>query len=199
MDFAGNALLTFDEIYIERTGRPNPYAEKRDLKTLYAPKAERVLRMLLNSPRTAWQVQRLSAEAQVSLGMASNVKKLLDQREWLRTENNGFVLTSPDDLLTEWAQNVRPDQSLSQSYYSLNPTADNEQDMAQICCECGIAYALTGLSGAARYASYVRYQKMTMYVDGDSAALAASLGWKPVTGGANCSVLTPYDPGLFTL
>jgi hypothetical protein len=199
VDFAGNALLSFDQVYIERVGHPNPYAEKRDLKTIYAPKAERVLRVLLNAPRFVWQVQRLAAAAQVSLGLASNVKKLLDQREWLQKEpdGTGFALSEPDALLTEWATNVQPNRSRSEAFYSLKPTADNEYDLAQACREHGICYALTGLSGAARYAPYVRYQRATAYVDGDIAALTARLNWKPVASGPNVTLLTPYDAGVF--
>jgi len=59
--------MTFGQVYIEQTGMPNPFAEKRDLRSLYSPKAARVLRVLLTDPRKAWRVQPLAKEAAVSL------------------------------------------------------------------------------------------------------------------------------------
>jgi hypothetical protein len=58
-------------------------------------------------------------------------------------------------------------------------------------------YALTAFSAAARLAPAVRYQRAVAYADGDPDSLADSLGWKPVTSGANVSLLTPYDEGVF--
>ncbi|MCX6378897.1 MAG: type IV toxin-antitoxin system AbiEi family antitoxin [Armatimonadetes bacterium] len=199
LDFAGNVLLTFDHVYIERTGKLNPFAVKRDLQTLYAPRAERVLRTLLNSPRTEWQVQRLAKEAKVSLGLASNVKKLLDQREWLRkaTSGSGFTLVAPEELLQEWVENWRPKRNQIQAFYSLKSVSDNEYGLGQVCRQQGASCALTGLSGAARYAPYVRYQKMSAYVVGDVRGIVAHLGWKPVSSGANIHLITPYDEGVF--
>ncbi len=44
LDLAGNCLLSFETIYIRQTGAPNPKVQKRDLRSLYSPKAERILR-----------------------------------------------------------------------------------------------------------------------------------------------------------
>jgi hypothetical protein len=56
---------------------------------------------------------------------------------------------------------------------------------------------LTAFSGAARLAPAVRYQRAVVYVEADMNALTVSLGWKPVTSGANVSLLVPYDEGVF--
>ena len=34
LDLAGNCRLTFGQVYIEQEGKPNPFAEKRDLRSL---------------------------------------------------------------------------------------------------------------------------------------------------------------------
>ena len=81
VDLAGNCRLTFGQVYIRRDGNPNPFARKRDLRTLYSPKAARVLRVLLADPNRFWKVQDLATEASVSLGEVSNVKKLLTDRD----------------------------------------------------------------------------------------------------------------------
>jgi len=89
LDLSGNCYLCFDTVYIEQEGRPNVYREKRDLRSLYSPKAERVIRVLLNNFGRDWKVADLAEEAQVSLGQISNVKKLLMDRE------TGFWISIP--------------------------------------------------------------------------------------------------------
>ena len=51
VDLAGNCRLSFGQVYIEQRGNENPYSERRELRSLYSPKAERILRVLLTSPR----------------------------------------------------------------------------------------------------------------------------------------------------
>ncbi|HOD98378.1 MAG TPA: hypothetical protein PLT63_06340, partial [Syntrophales bacterium] len=80
LDLAGNCRLAFGQVYIEQQGNPNPFAEKRDLRSLYSPKAARVLRVLLTDPKRPWRTQALAEEADVSLGQVANVKSLLEAR-----------------------------------------------------------------------------------------------------------------------
>jgi hypothetical protein len=49
-DLAGNCRLSFDQVFISKEGKTNPFNRKRDLRSLYSPKAERVLRVLLSAP-----------------------------------------------------------------------------------------------------------------------------------------------------
>jgi hypothetical protein len=199
VDMAGNCRLAFDQVYIEREGRPNLFAEKRDLRSLYSPKAERVLRVLLTHPGRRWRVQSLAVEAEVSLGQSSNVKSLLADREWLRTEPEGVVLSDPGALLAEWAENYRYRRNTVRDFYSLKSVPEIESDLADVCARAEIRYALTGLSGAARLAPFVRYPRVTAYVATEEylARLAQRLGLKTVASGANVSLLLPYDEGVF--
>src|SRR5438876_582769 len=63
LDLAGNCLLSFGQVYIRQEGKPNPFARKRDLRSLYSPKAERVLRLLLSHPGRRWRVEALAVVA----------------------------------------------------------------------------------------------------------------------------------------
>ena len=44
VDLAGNARLAFDHVFIETRSPKNPFIEKRELRSLFAPRATRVLR-----------------------------------------------------------------------------------------------------------------------------------------------------------
>lgn len=197
LDLAGNCLLSFETIYIRQSGAPNPKIQKRDLRSLYSPKAERILRALLNEPRRAWKLAELSQAAEVSLGQVANVKKLLQDREWANAPANGIQLSNPDALLGEWTQAYRLQRSAVQEYYVMAEIPEIEAQLAETCQQLGIRYALTGFSSAARIAPMVRYQKVSSYVQGDISILIETMGWKAVSSGANVSLLLPYDNGVF--
>ena len=96
---------------------------------------------------------------------------------------DGLVLKDPETLLTEWSENAGYRKNAPRNCYTLKSIAEIEADLAKACAGEGIQYALTGFSGAARYAPSVRYQRAMAYVSRDveriaekrGAALAASL------------------------
>lgn len=197
IDFAGNCKLSFGTVYIEQKGNPNVFAEKRDLRSLYSPKAERVLRVLLSRPRETWKVKDLANEADVSLGLVSNVKKLLDAREWLNYTPDGLSLGEPMKLLGEWSENYDFRKNEVRDFYSMKSASEIEADIADTCERNDLRYALTAFSGAARLAPSVRYQRAMVYVEESLEDKIADLGLKPVSSGANISLLYPYDEGVF--
>lgn len=196
LDFAGNCFLSFGQVYIEQTGNPNPFRTRRDLVSLFSPKASRILRVLLNNPGKVWKTQSLADEARVSLGQVANVKKLLLDREWI-TRQDGFMLTEPWKLLEEWTKVYTYRKNEVRNYYSLKSIPEIESDLSAVCKEKGIEYALTGFSGAARFAPAVRYTRAMAYVYNTSEDVALLLNLKEVESGANVLLLGPYDEGVF--
>ena len=197
IDFAGNCRLTFGGVYIEQRGNPNPLSEKRDLRSLYSPKAARILRVILNNPRKNWKMQDLAREAEVSLGQAANVKKLLDSRELIEKAEEGFTLREPFSLLSEWSQNYVFRKNRTRDFYSLKSIPDIEAEIAEVCERNKITYALTGFSGAARFTSAVRYQRAMAFVDAEEDQLLKLFEFKEVSSGANVTLLMPYDAGVY--
>lgn len=194
LDFAGNCYLSFDKVYIEQSGKPNPFRSRRDLVSLYSPKSSRVLRVLLNNPGRTWKTQDLANEAQVSLGQVANVKKLLLDREWI-TKQDGFSLREPWPLLNEWADVYTYRKNEVRNFYSLKSIPEIETDLAKVCQENKLEYALTGFSGAARFAPAVRYNRAMAYAF--SERVPSLLNLKEVESGANVMLLFPYDEGVF--
>lgn len=194
LDFAGNCYLSFGQVYIEQSGKPNPFRTRRDLVSLFSPKSSRVLRVLLSNPGRVWKTQELASEARVSLGQVSNVKKLLLDREWI-TKQDGFSLTEPWTLLDEWAKAYTYKKNEVRNYYSLQSIPDIESDLAKVCRENNLEYALTGFSGAARFAPAVRYTRAMAYVY--AIRVPSLLNLKEVESGANIMLLYPHDEGVF--
>lgn len=197
LDFSGNCFLSFDKVFIHKKDYPNQFKEKRNLKFLYAPKAERVLRVLLCNPGKEWKIKELAAESEVSLGQASNVKRALFDRELVSGKRGGFRLTDPVALLSAWAENYNYRKNEVREFYSLKSISDIENTMAGYCNQRKINYALTGFSGAARIAPAVRYKKAMIHAAdlGEDDFLKLSL--KKVKSGGNLLLFTPYDDGIF--
>jgi hypothetical protein len=197
LDLAGNCHLVFDTVYISREGAKNPFVQKRDLRSLYSPRASRILRVLLNTPSRAWKTHPLAEAAQVSIGQVANVKKLLKDREWTTESAAGFRLTHPAELLQEWSQNYSFRKNEVRDFYCMAPLPAVETALAQNCAQLNISCALTGLAGAARYQPGIRYQRTMCFVSHIPPALLEAVELKAVTSGANVTLLSPYDDGVF--
>jgi hypothetical protein len=197
LDLSGNCLLSFENVYIEKTDYPNQFKKKRDLKSLYAPKAERILRVLLCNPGKKWKIKELAVESAVSLGQASNVKRILYDRELISGKRGGFRLQDPITILREWAENYDYRKNKVQEFYSLKRVTDLENALAAYCNSRKIKYALTGFSGAARIDPAVRYKKAMVYADGIDEDAISAISLKRVKSGGNLLLFTPYDDGVF--
>jgi hypothetical protein len=197
IDLSGNCRVSFNLVYIENRGNPNISAQKRDLRSLYSPKAERILRVLLNNPIKPWKIQNLANEAKVSLGSTANVKKLLMDREWISIDDDGFEIREAEKLLQEWSENYSFQKNNVSNYYSMDDLNEIERKFAKTCKKRKIKYAFTGFSGAARMLLAGRYTKPMIYINKNELnTLIPDLEFKEVDSGANIMILNPYDEGV---
>jgi hypothetical protein len=150
----------------------------------------------MNNPGRTWKIQDLANEAKVSLGQIANVKKLLLDREWI-TQQNGFSLIEPWKLLEGWTEVYTYRKNQVRNFYSLKSIPEIEAEIARVCSAQEIEYALTGFSGAARFAPAVRYNRAMAYVSNMPEDVLAMLNLKEVESGANVMLLGPYDEGVF--
>lgn len=197
VDLAGNCYLSFSSIFVKKEGNPNPYTQDRELRSLFYPKSERILRVLLTTGPKEWLTADLAEVAGVSLGQVSNVKNYLANQGWLEAETIGFRLIKPLDLLDAWGKNYSYRQNEVIEYYSLKSVSEVEVQLTNTCSEMGVRYALTGFSGGSRYVPTVRYQRAMAYVENDIDRVASTLSLKPVKSGPNLILLNPYDEGVF--
>ena len=197
LDLAGNCGLSFEQVFIRREGIRNPFTERRDLRSLYAAKSARVLRVLLMRHFEWWKTQPLANEAAVSLGQVANVKKLLRDREWIVEDTEGFKLSNPQGLLKEWSENYTCRKNIVRDFYSLKGLGEVEDAVAKSCAELNINYAFTGFSAARRIAPAVRGQRAMAYLSAIPEPLLEKTGLKEVTSGANASLMLPYDEGVY--
>lgn len=194
LDLSGNCRFAFDSIFIEREVLENKKVEKRPLRSLFSPKSSRVVRIMLEDPSRAWQVQDLSATAQISIGLASKVKQKLLDLDLAMAAPGGLKLKEPEDVLHEWSREYSYKDNETLGCYAPGGMHELESQLQNYCQLQNISYALTLFSASNRIAPFVRGISMSSaFVDATLDQVAKDLGWKPVPSGANFLLLKPLD------
>ena len=197
IDFAGNAYLSFEKFFIDRSGISNPFTSNRTIKSIFSPKSSRVLRVLLNNPAKKWFVEDMSKEAGISIGLVSKVKKTLLMQEWIKEENKKFYLITPEDILKKWVNGYSYKKNIIFSFYSGLSVDQFETEIKKECLENKWQYGLGLFSGARKLIPFVRFLRFFVYIDGDINKVVNALKLKKVESGANVTLLQPYDQGVF--
>src|SRR5215470_9864216 len=118
VDLSGNCSITFGNVLIEKEGKRNVRPSTRPLRSLFAPRATRVVRVLLTEPGRSWRLEELARAASVSLGHAHNVVKRLEDLVWVeRTDTQRMQLTKPADLLEGWCESYTYRDNEIASYF----------------------------------------------------------------------------------
>lgn len=200
-DLAGNARLSFDQVFIELQAADNPFRTRRHLRSLFTAKAGRVLRVLLTPPLRAWKVTELQAAAGVSLGQVSNVRKLLLDREWAVASDAGLRLSKPEKLARAWQSSYEPRPQHRETAYTLFHGAALDDAMRAALAEAGKGEhaVLASYSAARWYAPYARQATQFFYADKQGAEiLQRHLQLQPMSRGENVVVLEPREDDVFS-
>src|SRR5213594_3592950 len=200
VDLSGNCYLAFENVLIEKEGKRNVRPSTRPLRSLFAPRATRVVRVLLAEPQRAWRLEELAKAAQVSLGHSHNVMSRLEDLRWVERDREQRIhLGKPFDLLQAWCESYTYRANEIASYFV--PERANRRlmaDVARAATAEGRRYAFTLSAGLSLVAPQPRLAALHCYLEGDPAPVAAALGLRPAaeTDGA-LHLLSPYDPGVF--
>jgi hypothetical protein len=199
LDLSGNCYVSFDNVLIEKEGKPNLRPSTRPLKSLFAPRASRVIRVFLVDPQRVWRLEELAKTAEVSLGHAHNVVKRLEELSWVqRGEQQRIELTRAGDLLDAWVDSYSYRLNPMGAYFSPERiTRKLVGDVARVAHAESRRYAFTLHSGAALVAPNVRLPAIHCYVEGDPEPIARALGLRAGEGEGNVYLMTPYDRGVF--
>lgn len=200
LDHQGNARLVFDGVFIERVAAGQPVAARRELKSLFSPKAAQVLRLLLRDPWRPWRVTELAEKAEVSLGQVSNVRRGLLDREWATVTDEGLTLKDPDAMLDAWSAAYAGLGGKKQTYYTTLNGKGLEDAFLELFSDQrdrpGVL--LASFTAAKWLAPYGR--TATHNLLSQPAALEylhQTLALQPAVNGANVVVTLPAHDGVF--
>ena len=201
VDLSGNCHLAFGNIIIEKAGKRNVRPSTRPLRSLFAPRATRVVRVLLADPRHVWRLEALAKAAAVSLGHSHNVVKRLEDLAWVeRDDNQRIRLGKPADLLDAWCDSYTyRENEITAFTVPERVTRKLLGDVARAATAAGLTYAFTLTAGLSLVAPQLRLAAVHCYLQGDPAPLVKALGLRPTAeADGTLHVLTPYDPGVFS-
>lgn len=200
LDLSGNCYIALENVLIEKEGKRNVRPSTRPLRSLFAPRATRVARVLLTDPARAWRLEELARAAGVSLGHSHNVVKRLEELAWVeRDEHQRIHLTKPADLLENWGESYTyRDNEISSFFGPERVSRKFMTDVARAAQAAGRRYAFTLHAGVSLVvASHPRIPAVHCYLEGDPAPVAAALGLRPATEAeGTLHLLAPYDPGV---
>jgi hypothetical protein len=200
VDLSGNCYLAFENVLIEKEGKRNVRPSTRPLRSLFAPRATRVVRVLLVEPNRAWRLEELGRAAEVSLGHSHNVIKRLEEVAWVeRDDSQRFRLSKPADLLEAWCESYTYRANERASYLAPERvTRKFMGEVARVAGAQGRRYAFTLNAGAALLAPSPRLPAVHCYLEGDPAPAAQALGLRPAAEADGVlHFLAPYDLGVF--
>ena len=200
LDFEGNAYIAFGPIFIERSGSGAPVSERREFKSLFAPKSSQVLRVLLRDPERTWRVADLAEESGVSLGHISNVRSALLEREWARVMPEGFRVTAANEVLDAWKSAYRPLAGKQLRFYTTLHGSGFDEAVRKVFQDLGPEerLLLASFSAAQWIAPYGRTGTQYFYADeGAIELLEGSLRLTSSQKGENVRLTVPKDDGLF--
>lgn len=204
MDLAGNARIVFPRFHLEISKADrDPFATKREQRSLFFPKSARLLKLLLHSPQKSWRVAELVAEAGVSAGQVSNVRKALIEREWARAEvGGGFRLTEPEQLLDAWRDDGTQSPQVLMRGYTLKHGRALDTAIEDAFAEATAQNArllLASHSVARRVAPFARVSGEFFYADagGGFSLLKRHLQLASTDKGENVTIYGAADDGLW--
>jgi hypothetical protein len=200
IDLSGNCSLAFGNVLIEKEGKRNVRPSTRPLRSLFAPRATRVVRVLLIDPTRAWRLEELAKAAAVSLGHAHNVITRLVDLAWIeRDDRQRIRLMKPADLLESWCESYTyRDHDIASYVVPEKPTRRFMAEVARVATAGARTYAFTLHAGLSLVAPHLRLPAVHCYLEGDPAPIVTALGLRGATESEGAlHLLTPYDPGVF--
>jgi len=201
-DLSGNARISFGPVFIEREAADNLFKEVRETRSLFAPKATRILRVMLRDAGSnyapAWRVIDLADKAKVSLGQVSNISKALVDAGFAKKDDEGITLTEPGKLFNAWIKAYKLPEGETYSFYTTlhgNRLTQGLMDALSNTPTKGRA-VLSSFSAASWLAPYMRTGSTNLYADrGGLDRLKSALQLSPAVRGDNVSVKILADDG----
>lgn len=197
LDLAGNCHICLDGILIRIKGNPNPFREKRGLKSLASPGAARIIHVLLNHPGRSWKTAELAETAGVSTGLVSGVARRLRDREWIEPGKKGIRMARPRELLEHWIAGYRGAGESLHRFYAPMDRVRIENTLARRCAEKEVQCAFSGLSAAVHLASGTDYRVVQACAASDAGLPGKTDGFEPGREKANVWIATGADKGVF--
>lgn len=193
VDLSGNMYLSIGTVYISEKGNPNKFPKKKSSKHIFnysSTITALILRKLLEDTNKVWKLQYLAKSVGCSIGMVSRIKDKLCEQLWAEMTSVGLKIVDSRGLLEAWSQEYKLPADRMVGCYTLETLVGFEERIGKLRKAHGIDSCLTGLSGGARYAPVVRYNRIHVLVSHEDIEEFIQFGGcKRVDSGANVIII----------
>lgn len=187
IDLSGNCWLDLGFLFVDRSGQANRFKRPKEQQKLFAARASRIVRTMLENPAKDWTLQELAQTAGVSLGLVHRVAKALEERLFAEKRWGRFTLLDPGGLLDAWKSWYIEQRIRWQRYYW--PMAQDVRagmyEIAKNARAVEVRYALTGPAAASLLVPYLMVSGIHCYVDTLKPSLLETLKADPIPSGGN--------------
>ncbi|QQS03373.1 MAG: hypothetical protein IPK50_13775 [Fibrobacterota bacterium] len=198
LDRCGNCSLRFARAIVEVRGNPNAFKAPKETKSLFTPKAQRVLRALLSPPLRSWTGMELANFCDVSTGWVTAIRKALFAQEWAKGDRNNIVVSEPRRLLQAWASEDKWKQRTEVKEFS--SILSKELICKKLAGEFpNGTLAFTRWVAASLRRPVTETSLVTAYLQDLPTLefLRSELGARPVERNGNLQLVIPSDSGVF--
>jgi len=196
-DLAGNANIETSAIYFNTSRRVNEHKRKKQVRTPFTGKAERIVRRLLLEQDRHWHMRDLAQAAEVSLGLASMTTSSLAEQGFVSKDHSGLDLFDAGGLLDAWSQRYDLHRNTLRTYQTRGNGSQIVRYLAEHEDDLGGRYALTLWSGADRLLRQNRTAShLALYWTEPADELVQELHLNRDTGKTYVFVFQPYDESL---
>lgn len=195
IDLSGNIFIRYKSIYIERSGFPNLYPEKRKGRGIFSDKASIILREAFKDINKQWGIRELARAIGLDAGFVSRMAKELENRNYLSRKDQKIKLHEPEIILKDWAHEYDYRKNNQYKYFCLSKSPDEILNkIKKIDVPDKIKYALGLHAGANLISSYAVYNEVHIYInDMDNLKwFEKKLDLRKVEEGANVILLFPF-------
>ena len=199
IDLIGDVYLKFDSVLVDRLSNVERETERRLSRGIFANKATRIIRAILNAPNNRWKITEIANITRMSpAGVYFVINQLEDKGYISREKDKSIKVVESERLLKDWASNWTVEKSRSTGFFSFAKNPDEIiSKVVKAGDELNLKYAFTGMAGASMVSPFVRYNEVWVYISGDIDDMVKKLDLRPTTSGANIRIFEPYDEGIF--
>lgn len=190
VDAAGNARVVHPPLVLRVEGRPPTRTPLGRSTDPFSPRSTNVVRQLLVEPGRAWRQKELVERTGISQSQTSKALSGLEGMALVeRDEQGAFVVADPAALLDAWADAYRYGR---QRIFAAHLSGDGialAQDLHGRLDDAGCQHWFTGLPAAWAYDRFARFRLVSVFVDGDPAAVCRQLALREAPRGANVHLI----------
>jgi len=200
LDMAGNYYLTMGDAVFERVGQRGAGIPGREPRDMFAPKASRIVRLLLSFPSHVWRTTDLAEQAGLDAGYTSRVLQSLSKSGYVERNKSAWSLIHPSRLLEDWRHDYKFGRHDSRGFFSLTPRVEQRMHAIQEANGGSDArLAFTGAPAAGLWGVLAAVDQVVAYVESSQGReyLVGTLKLIEETGAPNVLLAVPEDEGVF--